>query len=450
VFAYDEVPYDTKPNADTHPSAMGVVARLFGLAAPAPSRARVLELGCGNGENLIAAATYLPDARFVGLDLAEQAVLHGREAARASGAENVELLHRDVRDVRREPLGTFDFVIAHGLYSWVPEEVRPDVLGVLRDALAPSGVGFLSVNALPGWELSRALRELARHATRGERDPREKVARTLALAEALEREGAAGGFPGVLGAHARIWRAHVLSAKPPEAPFSRYAFHDLLAEYNEPFSTEALDARLAAAGLRRVAETPLDPARADGRPYDLAAAMAEGGVPFLQVLVCRAEADVAPAPLASAALDLLVSDGERFVTARELTAREMPGASDEAIGERVLEAIASRRLLPFLEPPRLARTAGDRPRVAPHVRARASAAIARGQSAATLTSALHASYEVPRAELLVVRELDGETSRSEVCARVASEAKDWPEARVARHVDDVVARLTRHGFVVAP
>ena len=116
-FAYDAVPYDTEANPEAHPRSMATLARLLGRAAAPPSTARVLEIGCGDGEHLIAAASYLPRARFVGFDLAGDAVARGTAAARAAGIENVELLHRDVRDVAAAGLGptggAFDSVVAH-------------------------------------------------------------------------------------------------------------------------------------------------------------------------------------------------------------------------------------------------------------------------------------------------------------------------------------------------
>ena len=273
-FAYDEVPYDTEANPDAHPRSMATLARLFGLEGAPPSAARVLEIGCGDGEHMIAAASYLPHAKFVGFDLSAEAIARGIDAARASGTENVALLHRDVRDVRDvrasglcgEGGAPFDYVVAHGVYSWVPEAVRGDVLAVVRGALGPAGIAFLSVNASPGWELRRALRILMREAGAELEDPAPKVRAALALVDDLASARGAAGFAGVLAKAAEEYRAHVTLATPPDAPFSRYVFHDLLAECNDPFSVEELDARLRAAGLRiRVRDAAASWPRGRGR-----------------------------------------------------------------------------------------------------------------------------------------------------------------------------------------
>jgi len=82
AFAYDDVLYDSEANPSAHPSSIATLACLAGLPGASPASARVLEIGCGNGANLLAAATYLPDARFTGLDLSSRAIAAGDERSR--------------------------------------------------------------------------------------------------------------------------------------------------------------------------------------------------------------------------------------------------------------------------------------------------------------------------------------------------------------------------------
>lgn len=480
-FAYDAVPYDTEANPEAHPRSMATLARLFRGGEPAaPSTARVLEIGCGDGEHMLAAASYLPRARFVGFDLAADAIARGAETARALGMENVELLHRDVCEVRRRGVreagtsgenGTgalFDYVIAHGVYSWVPEVVRRDVLAVMRSALAPSGVGFVSVNASPGWELRRSLRILMREAAAAAEEPAEKVRLALQLVDDL---GAAGGdgFAGVLARAAREYHEHVQHATPPDAAFSRYVFHDLLAECNDPFSIEQLEARLHAEGLAIICETPLRAARGRADFPGLAAAMAASGSPFLQVLVRRDDApsgnttpsleairsmhlwaDLAPAPggtyrtTTGAALrasgDLGLAKAARsapgFVPVKELaTDDDMLAKLERDLFSSMCDGVLSIAT----EPANIAQ-ASAAPRVSPHVRLRAREAAERGAAHAVLTSALHRSFRVPLVELEVVRELDG---RHDVAQIAASTGRSIAE------VETVIDRFSRHGFFVA-
>jgi len=494
-FAYDEVPYDTEANPGAHPRAMATLATLFGLAPAAPSTARVLEIGCGDGEHLVAAASYLPRATFVGFDLAEAAIARGRGSARRSGIANVELLHRDVVAVgeQRATLGSsgadapFDFVIAHGLYSWVPAVVRPHVLGVMRRALAPNGVGFLSVNARPGWELRRVLRTIMREAARDASEPAARVTAALAAASELART-TDFGFADALSRAAAEYLAHVAKATPPEAPFSRYVFHDLLADENEAFSIEELSAHAHASGLRIVCVTPLAPGRET--IAEAAGAMARDGTPFLEVLVCRSDAGVRDAPNVAAVADMWLwadlapaAGGAFRTTAGALlqtdangpmarAARHAPGfvrireladsGGRDALARDLYTAARDGALAVATEPAPIA-PASATPRVGAHVRRQADDAVRAGVTSAVLTSAMHASFRVPFAELAIVRELDGATEVNVVCERasatfatardehvpfaIARAAGDAARRKaVEQHATATIDRFARHGF----
>jgi methyltransferase-like protein/SAM-dependent methyltransferase len=156
---YDEVLYPSSPFAQTHPDRLATLAILFGMdPAPLP-RCRVLEVGCGNGENLIPMAFQYPAAEFLGIDAAGIAILAGNQEIATLGLENLRLQHRDIMETGPE-LGTFDYVIAHGFYSWVPEPVRDKMLAIVQASLAPQGVAFVSYNALPGGRLRQMFREM--------------------------------------------------------------------------------------------------------------------------------------------------------------------------------------------------------------------------------------------------------------------------------------------------
>lgn len=286
MFAYDQVPYDTEANVDTHPVAMATIAHLAGLEAAAARNARVLEIGCGDGGNLSAMAAYLPDAKFVGFDLATRAI----EAGKAVAPSNVELFVGDISTV--EGLGEFDYVIAHGIYSWVP--VREELLRLMRASLAPNGVGFLSFNAMPGWRYRASMRELMRDATRNITEPAERVGNALKVVQELARGGeGAPGYLGKLATDARAYLEHVEKATPPGAPYSHYVFHDLLADINDAFTYGEIEFALGKSGLRIISDTPL---RSRSRDE----------LPFLQILIQRDDG-LAPSPIdASRASDLLL------------------------------------------------------------------------------------------------------------------------------------------------
>ena len=121
--SYDLVPYSSHPFPQTHPDHLAALARLFGLAPPAVGDCRVLELGCASGGNLIPMAEQLPDSELVGVDLSARQIEDGRKALKATGLKNIQLRHASITDVD-STWGKFDYIICHGVYSWVPDEVQ--------------------------------------------------------------------------------------------------------------------------------------------------------------------------------------------------------------------------------------------------------------------------------------------------------------------------------------
>ena len=158
---YDTVPYPSAIYPQTHPDRLATLARIFGMK-PAPiEQSRVLELGCGDGSNLIAMASALPASRFHGVDLASAPIAKGNRTIAALTLSNVSLRQMNLLETPTD-LGKFDYILAHGLYSWVPAEVRERILAICRDHLDENGVAYVSYNAYPG----NHLRDLARHIMR--------------------------------------------------------------------------------------------------------------------------------------------------------------------------------------------------------------------------------------------------------------------------------------------
>src|SRR6185312_2358964 len=124
---YNDVPYTSAPSPARHPERLATIGTLLGLDVAPVTTCRVLELACGDGASLVSIAATLPDARFVGVDFAAQPLARARQMAAAIGVSNVDLLERDVRDLPSD-LGRFDYIIAHGLYSWIPADVRAHVM----------------------------------------------------------------------------------------------------------------------------------------------------------------------------------------------------------------------------------------------------------------------------------------------------------------------------------
>ena len=158
---HDRIRYPGGAWEHSHPDRIAANARMFGLESAPVERCRVLELGCGAGANLVPMACGLPDARFVGIELAARPVERGRRLAGALGLSNIELRKRDILDLPAD-LGEFDYIIAHGVYSWVPAPVRDALMSTFARHLARDGIAYLNFNALPGGHLRNLPRDLMR------------------------------------------------------------------------------------------------------------------------------------------------------------------------------------------------------------------------------------------------------------------------------------------------
>lgn len=158
---YDQVLYPSKAFQDTHPDRLATVANLHGLQPPTRS-CRVLDVGCGDGSNLIPLAVALPDSHFVGIDLAARPIALGQDTITRLGLTNIELHALDILDFPAK-LGPFDYIIAHGFCSWVPPFVLDAFFALCQQHLSPQGIVYASYNTYPEGHLREATRRILRH-----------------------------------------------------------------------------------------------------------------------------------------------------------------------------------------------------------------------------------------------------------------------------------------------
>ena len=140
---YEALPYSSEAYPGSHPMRTSAVARLFGMTPPPVETARVLELGCASGGNLIPMALSLPDAEFVGVDISPRQVEMAGARIERLGLKNARVACLDILDFD-EDQGDFDYIIAHGVYSWVPQDVRDKTLRICRECCNRSRVSATS------------------------------------------------------------------------------------------------------------------------------------------------------------------------------------------------------------------------------------------------------------------------------------------------------------------
>jgi len=159
LVAYDQVPYLANPLPQTHPSRLAAIAAMFGVPYVPPKNARVLELGCASGVNLLGMAHFMTEAKFVGIDLSMTQIREAEKRAKAINATNVTFHHMSIEDIKPK-FGQFDYIICHGVYSWVPPAVQEAILRICRENLNDDGIAFVSYNVQPGWRMKQAARDV--------------------------------------------------------------------------------------------------------------------------------------------------------------------------------------------------------------------------------------------------------------------------------------------------
>jgi methyltransferase-like protein/2-polyprenyl-3-methyl-5-hydroxy-6-metoxy-1,4-benzoquinol methylase len=249
---YELVPYPDLSHSKSYVDRLAAVARVLGMEPPPVERCRVLEVGCASGGNLLPMAYGLPGSHFVGLDYSRRQIEAGREAVAAVGLANMELRQADILDLP-DDLGQFDYIIAHGVYSWVPAPVRDALLAACRSHLAPQGVVYLSLNVYPGWHLMSIVRDIMFFSSRNTDDPFEKARigreTTLFLAEALaESDHPFGVFL------SRYAESVLKGAKGTDKGGDAFLLHDELSEVNDPVYFHDFARHIESHGLQYMAE----------------------------------------------------------------------------------------------------------------------------------------------------------------------------------------------------
>lgn len=295
---YESVAYESYAYPQSHPDRLATVATLFGMQPKPIGASRVLEIGCASGGNLLPIAAAFPQSEFLGVDLSPAQIADGQAAVDALGLTNIRLLAMSLADIG-ESFGQFDYIIAHGVYSWVPAEIREKLMALCARHLAPMGVAYISFNTLPGSSTRAAVREMVRFHTRGTPSPVDQIsqARELLafLSAAMEQRD---------DAYAQMMREEL-------APLSEagdfYIAHEYLEETNYPCYFSEFAGHAGAHGLQFLGESEIQAmssadlsakARAGLRQAASSIIEAEQTLDFLrnrafrQTLLCRGEVEL--------------------------------------------------------------------------------------------------------------------------------------------------------------
>jgi methyltransferase-like protein/2-polyprenyl-3-methyl-5-hydroxy-6-metoxy-1,4-benzoquinol methylase len=258
--SYDQIPYTSLAFPQTHPDHLASIARLFALSPPDVSACRVLELGCASGGNIVPMAWNLPRSEFVGIDLSQQQVEDGCATIAALGLRNIRIDHASIADVD-VGWGRFDYILCHGVFSWVERDVQDTILALVSRNLSPNGIAYVSYNTYPGWHTREMVRQMMRYHAAQFSEPGAQVEQARALLSFLASATKdAGPYHDLVAGEAER-----LSRSPDS-----YVFHEHLERTNIPLYFHEFVARAEAAGLQYLSESIVSEMLTSNFPADVA------------------------------------------------------------------------------------------------------------------------------------------------------------------------------------
>lgn len=244
---YNDLPYKSSVHLYTAPQRIAAVAALYGLENPPLENARILELGCSFGANSIPTAIYYPQSKIVGVDLSVKQIEFAQKAAEFIQLDNITFLQKDICEITAE-FGVFDYIICHGVYSWVPQEVQKAIRRVCRECLAPNGLALISYNTYPGWKGKEILRDIMRYSAGNILEEVTKVEYGVSFLEFLKKNTNTNLVKTVLDSH--FDRINSASKS--------YISHEYFEKFNSPQYFHEFIKEIQEDGLTFVAESNLN------------------------------------------------------------------------------------------------------------------------------------------------------------------------------------------------
>jgi methyltransferase-like protein/SAM-dependent methyltransferase len=263
TYSYDAVPYPDNPFPQSHPDRLATVATLFGMRPPDVEHCRVLELGSGRGGNLIPMAEQLPGGSFVGVELSQVQAEEAQRTIERLGLPNIAVWRKNILDIDASA-GLFDYIIAHGVYSWVPPAVQDKILEICATNLAEQGVAYVSYNTYPGWNMRGMIRDMMCYHTGRFDDPQVRIEQARALLDFLAQNTSDKTAYGILlRGELDILKGH----------HDGYLFHEHLEDVNDPIYFHEFAERATSKGLQYLGEADVSVMYTGHMPADVVGAL---------------------------------------------------------------------------------------------------------------------------------------------------------------------------------
>ncbi len=243
--SYDQLPYPNRSHKSAQVRKLEAIATLFGMQPREVSHCRVLELGAAAGGNLIPQAIAYPDSHFVGVELSARQVSEAQAIIEELELDNIEFRQVDILDIDSS-WGEFDYILCHGVYSWVAENVRTKILAICNENLAASGVAHVSYNVLPGWHFRGTIRDMMLYHTSQFEQPAERLSQARAVLDFMADNCPADS------AYGQMLRDELDLVRSVD---DQYLFHDHLEDNNKAIYFHEFVQQAEDQGLDYLADT---------------------------------------------------------------------------------------------------------------------------------------------------------------------------------------------------
>jgi methyltransferase-like protein len=503
--SYEDLPYPHAAWREMSIRRAEAVATCYGLEVPASPRARVLEIGCASGGHLLPQAHAFPKAEFIGIDLSTAQISAGREWIQTLGLQNIDLRVADLSDIDQS-WGEFDYIISHGVHSWISPELQQQLLSVCGTNLSQNGVAALSYNVLPYWHVREIVREAMQfHLSGGPSlNPHQAVAEGRRMLDLLATHSGADPLVTQL-----IQRETERAKKQAPALF----FHDLLEENNNPVYFHELIDDAGSAGLVHVADLESGNVDVDDFPPAMRAMMTKEPPvrreqyfdflvqrSFRRSLLCREgrSPSTSPVPerMTKLSVTLMHPPDQPLADARpgqplQFSVRGRAHAIHDGLEKAAMQVLANTRPEPlavldlfqraqqraggggsidslcvalsghlrrglldvFVHPPKLVAEISERPTASPYARAQAERGLTK------VTTLLHNGVQFDDAFCLVLRCLDGEHDAEALVARLREasgrgllqasvQLQAMNDAQLGSAVDTALEAMRHQGLLV--
>ncbi|QCD44255.1 class I SAM-dependent methyltransferase [Campylobacter mucosalis] len=256
--SYDKLPYFSNVFVETSPFRLEAIGKFLTLNPAKAYNARVLEIGCSYGGNLLPFAAQNPNAKILGIDLSQTQIQTANELADKMGLKNIKFMQKDICELSPQDVKEFekfDYILCHGVYSWVPDFVRDAILKVIKNFLDPNGIAYISYNTYPGWKTKEVIREFLKFGTQNSNTPTQKCKKANEL---LDTFGLYLEFMEQNETDVPHLQALNRYIKDLNGRSDTYIFHEFLESFNRPLWFKEFAQALDQNGLSYLTDTNLD------------------------------------------------------------------------------------------------------------------------------------------------------------------------------------------------